>query len=100
VLQGSKTVAWNDKVVIQQHKRELIAVAGYTVAELRALPAQLKPEEAFRAIGFGRTKGYALIRSGEFPARVLRFGGSYRIVTADLLRVLGVEPEPGEAKAL
>lgn len=74
-------------------------MAGMTVAELRALPASITPEQGFRAIGLGRTKGYALLRNGEFPARVLRIGGSYRIVTADLLRVLGVEPAPDEAQA-
>lgn len=63
-----------------------------TRGELLALPASVGPEIAFRALGIGRTKGYELIRSQEFPARVLRLGTGYRVVTADLLRLLGIEP--------
>ncbi|MGW1814985.1 helix-turn-helix domain-containing protein [Streptomyces sp. NPDC002125] len=45
-------------------------------------------EEASRALGFSRAKGYDLIRSGQFPCRVLCIGRKTRVVTASLLRVL------------
>ncbi|GAB3494021.1 DNA-binding protein [Amycolatopsis cihanbeyliensis] len=48
---------------------------------------------AGRALGLGRTLAYELAKKDEFPCRVLRLGNSYRVVTADLLRVLGVEGE-------
>ncbi|MEU6372148.1 helix-turn-helix domain-containing protein [Streptomyces sp. NPDC046909] len=50
--------------------------------------------EASKAFGFSRAKGYALVRQGQFPCRVLRIGRSTRVVTASLLRVLeSGEPE-------
>jgi predicted DNA-binding transcriptional regulator AlpA len=51
-------------------------------------------QDASRALGFSRAKGYELVRRGEFPCRVLRIGRSTRVVTASLLRVLeSGEPE-------
>ncbi|HLI36134.1 MAG TPA: helix-turn-helix domain-containing protein [Streptosporangiaceae bacterium] len=47
---------------------------------------------AARALGLGRSTAYELARRNEFPCRVIRVGSSYRIPTADLLRVLGIEP--------
>jgi excisionase family DNA binding protein len=64
-----------------------------TRAELLALPVTVDIGTAARALGLGRSTGYELARRGEFPCRVLRVGSSYRIPTADLLRVLGVTPE-------
>ncbi|MVO90949.1 helix-turn-helix domain-containing protein [Streptomyces sp. p1417] len=53
-------------------------------------------EDASRAFGFSRAKGYDLVRRGEFPCRVLRIGRSTRVVTASLLRVLDSgQPEYG-----
>ncbi|MCE6999593.1 hypothetical protein LZG04_32980 [Saccharothrix sp. S26] len=48
---------------------------------------------AGRALGIGRTKTYELARSDQLPVRVLRLGSTYRVATADLLRVLGVEED-------
>jgi predicted DNA-binding transcriptional regulator AlpA len=45
-------------------------------------------EDASRALGFSRAKGYDLVRNGQFPCRVLRIGRKTRVVTASLLRVL------------
>ncbi len=51
-------------------------------------------QDASRAFGFSRSKGYDLVRRGEFPCRVLRVGRTTRVVTASLLRVLeSGEPE-------
>ncbi|MER6704293.1 helix-turn-helix domain-containing protein [Streptomyces fumanus] len=55
-------------------------------------------EDASRALGFSRAKGYDLVRRGEFPCRVLRIGRTTRVVTASLLRVLeSGEPEYNRA---
>jgi hypothetical protein len=64
-----------------------------TRSELLALPAAVDVETAARAFGIGRTTAYALAKADEFPCRVLRAGKAYRVITQDLLRVLGITPE-------
>jgi excisionase family DNA binding protein len=76
---------------------------GLTRAELLALPVTVDVPTAARALGLGRSTAYELARRGEFPCRVLRVGSSYRVPTADLMRVLGIEPPtpeeaPGEPR--
>jgi excisionase family DNA binding protein len=63
------------------------------LAELLELPVVVDVATAARALGLGRSTGYELARRGEFPCRVLRMGSSYRVPTADLLRVLGITRE-------
>lgn len=65
---------------------------GLTRAELLDLPVVVDIPTAARALGLGRSTAYELARRDEFPCPVLRVGGSYRIPTAGLLRVLGIEP--------
>ena len=65
---------------------------GMTLAELLALPVVVDIATAARALGLGRSTGYELARRGAFPCRVLRVGSSYRVPTAELIRVLGVTP--------
>ncbi|MFK8909429.1 helix-turn-helix transcriptional regulator [Streptomyces sp. YS-3] len=71
--------------------------AQYSPSHIRATWAGTgSVEDASRAFGFSRAKGYDLVRRGEFPCRVLRIGRSTRVVTASLLRVLDSgEPEYG-----
>jgi predicted DNA-binding transcriptional regulator AlpA len=64
---------------------------GLTRAELLALPAVIDITTAARALGLGRSTAYELARRDEFPCRVLRIGSSYRVPTADLLRILGID---------
>ncbi|GAA2407332.1 hypothetical protein GCM10010420_39270 [Streptomyces glaucosporus] len=66
---------------------------GLTREELLKLPASAPLEIGNKAFGIGRTTGYALVKRGEYPCKVLRLGNAYRVITADLLRVLGVEPD-------
>jgi excisionase family DNA binding protein len=61
-----------------------------TFAELLSLPPMVDVSTAARALGLGRSTGYELARRGEFPCRVLHVGSSYRVPTAELLRVLGI----------
>jgi len=65
-----------------------------TREELLALPVSvdLVPTAA-RAIGVGRTVAYEMARNGTFPVPVLKLGTRYRVVTADLRRLLGVDLE-------
>jgi len=42
------------------------------------------------ALGISRAHGYALAKRGEYPVKVLKLGCSYRVITADLLNVLGI----------
>ena len=50
-------------------------------AELLALPATVDIVTAARAMSCGRTLAYQLVRTGQFPARVVRLGSRYRVVT-------------------
>jgi predicted DNA-binding transcriptional regulator AlpA len=64
---------------------------GMALAELLAMPVMVDIGTAARALGLGRSTGYELARRNEFPCRVLHVGSSYRVPTADLLRVLGID---------
>ncbi|MFK0297119.1 hypothetical protein ACIQU6_42540 [Streptomyces sp. NPDC090442] len=63
---------------------------GMSREELLSLPAAVDLETGNRALGLGRSKGYALAKRGQYPCRVLRLGNTYRVVTADLLELLGL----------
>lgn len=67
-----------------------------TGGDLLNLPPTIDVETGGRAFGVGRTTAYELARRGQFPCRIIRVGRAYRVVTADLLRVLGLSsaPEP------
>lgn len=66
-------------------------VRGLTSDELLALPAVIDLDTANRALMIGRSTGYGLAKQGAYPVKVLRLGNAYRVVTADLLRLLGLE---------
>jgi excisionase family DNA binding protein len=61
-----------------------------TITQLRAGPPSVDLLTAAAVLGLGRTKAYELARRGEFPVRILRIGGSYRVPTAALLELLGI----------
>lgn len=67
--------------------------------ELLALPATTDLVTAGRAYGIGRTTAHALARRDEFPCRVIRVGKAYRVLTADLLKSLGIDREDDEGGA-
>lgn len=62
-----------------------------TADELRQLPAAIDLVTAGRALGMGRTKAHELARSGQFPCRLIRIGKRYRVITSELLELLGVD---------
>ncbi|MFJ9180881.1 hypothetical protein [Streptomyces sp. NPDC102360] len=58
--------------------------------ELLSLPVSIDLETSNRALSLGRSKGYELAKRGQYPCKVLRLGNAYRVVTADLLELLGL----------
>ncbi len=69
------------------------------LAELLALPVVFDLETANRALLLGRTKGFQLAKSGEYPVPVMRVGKAYRVSRAELLRALSINPEISDAAA-
>lgn len=67
-----------------------------TRSELLALAATTDIVTGGRAFGLGRTASYELAQNGNFPCQVIKTGGTYRVITADLLRVLQITPEDGD----
>ncbi|MFE4336092.1 DNA-binding protein [Streptomyces sp. NPDC056831] len=61
-----------------------------TTRDLLDLPPTVDLETAAAAFGFGRTHAYRLARTDTFPCKVIRPGRLFRVVTADMLRVLQV----------
>lgn len=68
---------------------------GMSEAELRSLPVVVSLETANRALSIGRSTGYALARTGDYPVRVLRLGKQYRVTRADLMRFVGIDSRTG-----
>nr|BFD93996.1 hypothetical protein KitaXyl93_53560 [Kitasatospora sp. Xyl93] len=74
------------------------ASGGMSAPELLALPVAIDLDTANRALRIGRSTGYALAKAGEYPVRVLRLGSAYRVVTSELLALLGVTGCGGAAE--
>jgi len=69
-----------------------------TLDEIRQWPAAVSIAQASKAFGFSRSHGFELAHRGEFPARVIKAGGRYVVVTADVIRQLGGgDRSPGAA---
>lgn len=60
-----------------------------TLDDIRAWPATVSIPRACTAFGVSRSYGYELASRGEFPARTIKVGGRYRVVTASILANLG-----------
>jgi hypothetical protein len=59
-----------------------------TLADVQAWPATVNVPKACKAIGVSPAHGYALAARGDFPAKIIKVGGSYRVVTASLVALL------------
>ncbi|MFC4035769.1 hypothetical protein ACFO3J_30500 [Streptomyces polygonati] len=70
---------------------------GLTSDELLTLPVVIDLDTANRALMIGRSTGYGLAKQGAYPVKVLRLGNAYRVVTADLLKLLGLERRTSDA---
>lgn len=79
--------------------KELLNAETLTTADLLKLPPTISVVTAGKAIGINRDTAYKLARSGTFPCKVIRPGTQYRVVTADLLRVLAINSDDENAAA-
>lgn len=68
--------------------RSEVTDAAPTLDEVRTWPAMVGIPAAARVFLLSETHGYNLARRGEFPARVLKIGGRYRVVTASIIAAL------------
>lgn len=59
--------------------------------ELRNAGPTLGLKTGNRALGIGTAHGYRLAKEGRYPVPLLRVGASYRIVTAELLKLLHID---------
>lgn len=73
-------------------------IVPLTPAQVLALPAMPTAQQAFAAINVSEELGYELIKAGDFPVEVVRFGRVIRVRKADLLSFLHVtEPAIDDA---
>lgn len=81
---------------------------GMSNREVLNLPVAFPLDEANRALGIGRSNGYAMAKAGTYPIKVLRLGKAYRCRRSDLLEFLGIaevavmerpSAAPGSARA-
>jgi hypothetical protein len=72
--------------------------AAPTLADIQEWPAAVPVPQASTAFGFSRSHGFDLVHRGEFPARVIKAGGRYVVVTASIIRSLS-EGERGPSAA-
>jgi predicted DNA-binding transcriptional regulator AlpA len=57
----------------------------------RQWPPTVDVPAAARAFGVSRSHAYELVNRGEFPAKVIKVGSRYRVVTESIIRVLSDE---------
>jgi excisionase family DNA binding protein len=62
--------------------------------ELRNLAPVIDLTTAARVLGISRHKAYELVRTGDWPTRVLRLGRSVRVPTSELLELIGMSGMP------
>ncbi|GAA4201582.1 helix-turn-helix transcriptional regulator [Actinocatenispora rupis] len=63
-----------------------------TISDILTSPTVVDLITAARALGIGRTAAYRLAQDGDFPCPVITVGGVYRVPTAGLARLLGIDP--------
>ncbi|MFH9404927.1 hypothetical protein ACH4JS_34970 [Streptomyces sp. NPDC017638] len=68
----------------------MTTAAPLSLEQVRQLPAMPTALQAFAALNIGETLGYDLIKAGEFPIEVVRFGRAFRVRKTDLLAFLGL----------
>lgn len=71
---------------------------SWTAPEVAALPVVIDLPTAGAVLGMSRGQAYELHRRGEFPVPVLQMGSRYRVVTARVRELLGVEPDTADTR--
>lgn len=76
-----------------------VKIRALSAAEVQELPAMPSAQDAFAALGISEDLGYQLIRDGEFPIEVVKFGTrALRVRRSALLDFLGLaEDDKGGA---
>lgn len=74
----------------------IISGTALTRKYVMALPPTVSLQTANGILSLGRSTGYALARRGEYPCKVLKLGNTYRVVTADLQRLLALDDSAEE----
>lgn len=64
-----------------------------TAEDVLSWPPTVDVPLAGAALGISYTHSYKLVRNGEFPVKVIKAGGSYRVVTAELVKLLGLSSD-------
>lgn len=59
-----------------------------TLSAIQQWPASVDVPAAAAAFGILRSYAYELITRDEFPAKVIRVGNRYRVITASIIRAL------------
>lgn len=62
-----------------------------TLSEIQRWPASVDVPTAATAFGISRSHAYELITRGQFPAKIIRVGNRYRVITASIVRALSDE---------
>lgn len=68
-----------------------------TLAAIRGWPAAVPVPQACTAFGISRSHGFELVKRGEFPAKVIKAGGRYVVVTASIIDSLSLDGGPSAA---
>lgn len=63
-------------------------LSGPTLIEIQSWPATVDVALASTAFGISRAHGYELVTQDSFPAKVLKVGGRYRVITSSILAAL------------
>lgn len=61
--------------------------------DVRALGVTTDLVTAGSVLGLSKNTAYRLAEACDFPVRLLRLGAQYRVPVADLLRLLGIDPD-------
>ncbi|MGK4581765.1 hypothetical protein [Kitasatospora sp. HPMI-4] len=65
--------------------------ARYSRAALASLPPALLLADANQLLALSRTKGYRMARDGHYPCGIIQVGDGHRVITTDLLQLLGLD---------
>ncbi|MFC8077533.1 helix-turn-helix domain-containing protein [Streptomyces sp. NPDC057307] len=61
-----------------------------TLDEIRSWAAVVSVEDGARALGISRSHMYELIRTDTCPVRVMKLGGSCRVITSSIVELLDI----------
>ena len=74
---------------------DTLPAASISAQEILSWAPTVDPPTAGAAFGLARSTSFQYAREGRFPCKVVQAGKHYRVVTADLIRVLGLSTDPG-----